>query len=137
MGRKNSIYKSISFYDLKYGGCHITVKSTHNSDPTKPPRNEIEKFTYRGLPLDKEQIEKALWELGINTRRPYTIEDPVAHRTNQHGVRTDFRFLGFERNDQEWIASGKASEEVKLSVSKFKDMAEAMNELARGNLKNY
>lgn len=65
---------------------------------------------------DKKDVEKYLFENGMDTSQPYEIR-VCMHRTLCNKVEYGPRFEGTERNCKEWLASGAASMDAIISSS--------------------
>lgn len=59
---------------------------------------------------------KYLYDLGLDTSRPYEKQN-IKHRNRLNEVVTCARWVGFERQDLDWIESGYASQEAKDKFS--------------------
>lgn len=59
------------------------------------------------------KLEKALYQLGLNTNLNYEFQSASQHRNRMNKVVTCARWYGVEREDDEWIKSGCASQAVK------------------------
>lgn len=62
-----------------------------------------------------------LWQLGLDTNRPYQRQDAIKHRNRLNEVVICSRWVGDSRQDEAWINSGYASKEAidKYSGSKI------------------
>lgn len=69
---------------------------------------------------DKTKFESILYSLGLDTSLAYTRQDNLWHRNRLNKVVLCSRYLGEERQDKEWIASGYASQEAIDKASKNK-----------------
>jgi hypothetical protein len=54
-------------------------------------------------------FRKMLWEIGLDTSRPFERQDGLWHRNRLNEVVMCSRYVGHERLDAEWLASGYAS----------------------------
>lgn len=63
------------------------------------------------------QLNKLLWELGLDSTKPYNRQDGLQHRNRLNQVVTCSRYVGHERLDEEWIKSGYASTEAKDKIT--------------------
>ena len=59
-----------------------------------------------------EQLKQVLYSVGVDTRQEIHIQN-VQHRNRFNQVVDCPRFLGEERTDAEWLATGLASQESK------------------------
>ena len=64
-------------------------------------------------PTKKKVLDAILWELGMDTKQKYELQDVTQHRNKLGNVVTCGRYFGHERQDQEWLQSGLASQEAK------------------------
>lgn len=62
---------------------------------------------------DKTRLESALYQLGLNINLNYEFQSASQHRNRMNKVVTCARWYGIEREDEEWITSGCASQAVK------------------------
>lgn len=62
---------------------------------------------------DNSKLEKALYQLGLNTNLNYEFQETSQHRNRMNKVVTCARWYGTEREDKDWIMSGCASQAVK------------------------
>lgn len=109
------VYRTISLTDLEAAGFEIAIKKT----PRGFEQGEVLRL---GEVLPPTEFKDALYFLGLQLNPHLKIQDSCQHVTID-GQRTfNFRFIGEERNDKEWLTSGFASEEAILSSSNMKDM---------------
>jgi len=64
------------------------------------------------------KLERALWELGLNTNCNYHLQDVAQHRNRMGKIVTCGRYYSDERTDPEWLSSGYAS---KAAIDKAKN----------------
>ncbi len=116
-----AVQRTISFTDLEDAGYNIIV-------------HVAEDETLYIEESQRHQIYKALKVLGIkiNVHTSVEIQQVCHHRTMSGKETTNHRFLGLERTDREWLNSGYASDEVKVSRSKMGDMSRQLHKLANG-----
>lgn len=124
MGRE-VVYRPISFQDLALAGIQLTVQNIEGI-------LKVTKITKYGKRLDLDKLPDMLYTLGIVRDHNLEIQDKCQHRTISGKIVEDYRFVGKERNDKEWLKSGYASEEAKISSSKMKDMNSHLRKLSRG-----
>ena len=81
----------------------------------------IPDYDYRLEQEDK--FEEILAELGMDVSKAYLRQDGLQHRNRFNEVVVCSRWLGYERQDHEWIKSGYASKEAidKAAGSKILD----------------
>lgn len=60
-----------------------------------------------------KQLEKLLWDLGMDVTKSYYKQKNIIHRNRLNEVVKGTRYFGEERLDEEWINSGYASTEAK------------------------
>lgn len=85
---------------------------------------------YRFDMEDTQEFQQLLYSLGIDISLPYERQDNLQHRNRFNEVVTCSRFVGFERQDNQWIKSGYASQEAKDKASGsrlLEDMYRAKN----------
>lgn len=70
---------------------------------------------------DEENFKKFLYGLGMDVSKPFKRQDGLQHRNRFNEIVVCSRWVGEERIDSEWIASGYASKEAidKASGSKI------------------
>ena len=81
----------------------------------------IPDYDYRLEQEDK--FKEILAGLGMDVSKPYLRQDGLQHRNRFNEVVVCGRWLGYERQDQDWIKSGYASKEAidKAAGSKILD----------------
>lgn len=57
-----------------------------------------------------EKFKQMLYDLGIDTKRAYERQDGLWHKNRFNEVVLCSRYVGHERIDDEWVASGYASQ---------------------------
>lgn len=124
MGRE-VVYKTISMADFSSVGICLDVSLVNDS-------LKVVGGTRGGEKLDMKQLPDILYALGIQNDEHLEVMEKCFHRTLQGKVVEDYRIVGRERNDKEWILSGYASDEVKLSTSKMRDMVSYASMLKNG-----
>lgn len=72
-------------------------------------------------PTDFKQL---LWDLGINVNKPFEKQEGLIHRNIFNKVVSCTRWVGLEREDEEWIESGYASREARVAASGSKLVAD-------------
>ncbi len=60
-----------------------------------------------------QELENALWILGLDTNQNYYLQEAVQHRNRMSKLVTCGRYYGEERLDQAWLDSGYASKAAK------------------------
>lgn len=70
-------------------------------------------FTYKWAEENPEDFKDILYRFGMNVNMGFETEPNITHRTILNRVVTCDRYIGNERIDKEWIASGWASREAK------------------------
>lgn len=66
---------------------------------------------------NEEDFKKLLWNLGLDTNRPYEKQTDLTHRNRLNKIVCCDRWVGSERIDNDWITSSYASREAKLEAS--------------------
>lgn len=69
-----------------------------------------------------------LWELGMDADKGYQRQDAIWHRNRLNEVVLCSRWIGQERQDEEWINSGYASKEAKDKYSGSKILEDLYRE---------
>jgi hypothetical protein len=69
------------------------------------------KYTEEWVLSNKEELTKTLYELGLNTKLPWSTEINT-HRNRFGNIITCSRFVGNERMDKEWLSSEYVSREA-------------------------
>lgn len=64
---------------------------------------------------NKQEIERILFENGLDTAEPYTVEFSQ-HRNLRGQIVSCDRYVGEERQCKEWLKSGAASWEVQVEA---------------------
>ena len=112
MNDNNLIYRAISFTDLESVGFKINIMEIEGSiKATGIMRKGERSYT----------LEKVLWRLGVLSNSYLTVER-CEHVRLDGSRTTNYRFLGQERHDKEWLESGHASHEAQMGSSRMKDM---------------
>lgn len=62
---------------------------------------------------NREEFDKMLFDLGVDTSVPYTYQENIQHRNYFNEVVISDRVVSNERQDKEWLESGHASDEAK------------------------
>jgi len=65
---------------------------------------------------DTSNFADILWQLGLDTNKPYQRQDGIKHRNRLNEVVLCSRWIGDERQDEAWIKSGYAS---KAAIDKY------------------
>lgn len=73
----------------------------------------IKNWHYTYPLVEPEKFKKLLWDLGLDTNKPWEIQEDILHRNAFGEVRQCTRYVGVERIDRTWIESGYASREAK------------------------
>ena len=136
--------KSVSFADLKEIGIDVYVTEFEKTKPdgsiaTAVKVVRVTKTTQEGKVIDvnKDFMENLLYTLGIDTYDPslrWWVSPKKHHRTLSHGpsIVYDYRYQGYERIDEVWKKSGRASEEAIMYDSKMSDMDDVIYKMKRG-----
>lgn len=66
---------------------------------------------------DPVTFRRLLWDLGLDSTKPYERQDGLQHRNRLNQVVVCSRYVGHERLDDLWINSGYASVEAKDKVT--------------------
>lgn len=130
-----TVYKWVSMYDLERIGYDFKINPP---DPEVGRKDyEIEYITFQGLGMTVDTFHKQLWCIGIDTKNVFLIKSSF-HRSVQDGERYyGIRFGGLEREDDAWLRSGFASDEIKMKMSRMSDMDDVTYALAHGNREGY
>lgn len=76
--------------------------------------SELRKVYNLSEPVSEDSIfNKILFDMGLDTNRTVTRQDGLWHRNRLNEVVLCSRWIGEERQDNEWITSGYASQEAK------------------------
>lgn len=67
-------------------------------------------ITYDWIEQNTDQFNKVLYDLGMNVDQLVDIQEDIMHRNRFDKVVQCTRWVGNERTDPEWIASGYASQ---------------------------
>jgi hypothetical protein len=67
-------------------------------------------YHYSWLEEDTEKLKGILYDLGMDTGKPFELQPPVQHRNRLGEVVTSARYYGTERSDPEYLRSGFASQ---------------------------
>lgn len=83
----------------------------------------IPDYNYKLEQEQEDKFEAILAGLGMDVSKPYLRQDGLQHRNRFNEVVVCSRWLGYERQDQDWIKSGYASKEAidKATGSKILD----------------
>lgn len=135
---------SISFSDLRRLGFEVEVEEFEKKIPAKDDEGnsttinkqsvKVNKVTRYGKLIPKHDMIEFLWLLGIDTKeqrfwvRPKQTHRPLLRKNPVE----DYRYMGYERIDTEWIQSGRASDDVMAFSSNMEDMAEELRKLRCG-----
>jgi hypothetical protein len=74
-------------------------------------------FTYQFVQDNPENFKDILYRFGMNVNTGFETQENVLHRTLAGDVVQGDRYVGSERIDLEWLASGYASREAKDRAS--------------------
>lgn len=58
------------------------------------------------------KFQELLWDLGLDVEKQYTRQDTIRHRNRLNEIVICSRWVGEERQDNDWIKSGYASKEA-------------------------
>jgi len=135
--------KSVSFADLEIIGIKVLVTEYEKVKPGGKVDTAVKvvKVTKtidgKDYEVDRDFMRDTLWHLGIDTYDPkirYWVTKKTKHRTifgDNTPVYT-WRFQGYERCDDEYFRSGRASEEAIMFSSNFEDMGEIAHQMKNG-----
>lgn len=133
---ENRPVQYISFHDLKDIGIEVIVKEFDkelDNGQTKTAVKVVEVLR-NGKPFPRHYMMEFLWILGIDTRnQKFWVRPKQPHRALTTKDRVyDYRYMGYERLDKEWIRSGRASEEAIALSSRMSDMGDHLNQMKNG-----
>lgn len=134
---KNNPIVYVSFADLRQMKFDIEVSEYDKelSDGRTVTSVKIEKIKKDGIEIPRKEMLELLFILGMNTSKGgrWWVDIPKAHRpmlSNKPVV--DYRFVGEERLDKDWIQSGRASHEALMYSSRMRDMIRVANRMENG-----
>lgn len=119
------IYRTVSFTDLESVGYQIYL--TVDGDTLS-----VNKVTKHGQTIKVTDLFKALKFLGLRINHNLSFESKCEHVTISGKRTNNFRVVGEERGDDEWLKSGFASDEAKMNSSGMKDMVSHIQRMSRG-----
>lgn len=128
---------SVSFADLRQLGFEIEV-SEHTKNLASGKESisvKIESIKKSGSVIPRAEMTELLFYLGLNTRKGgrWWVDYKKLHRpilSNRKVI--DYRFVGEERLDKDWLASGRASTEAHVFSSRMSDMGRTLSKMERG-----
>lgn len=85
---------------------------------------------------DKVAMKKVLWDNGLNVNLGFE-EQYCTHRNLQKQVVTCVRYVGKERTDKEFLATGAASLDAHIESSGCKEMINELKQLNPRDPKDY
>jgi len=130
----------VSFYDLENLGFDVYVQEFNKQKPdgSQDTAVKVVKVTKEGGEFSKQDMKDFLYILGIDTydstfwvtpkkkHRALSSEQPVYH----------YRYMGYERKDEQWLKSGRASQEAIMYASNMPDMSEQAHKMRHGGAKD-
>lgn len=135
---------AISFYDLRRVGFEIDVQEFDKKIKVKgedgllkeinKPSVKINSVKRYGEPFPKAEMIEFLWILGIDTKEQrFWVVPKKQHRPHLTKIpQFDYRYMGYERIDREWLEGSRASDDVRAFTSRMKDMAEQLRVMRNG-----
>ena len=81
-------------------------------------------FTYKWAEDNREEFMTVLYNFGMDTLQPIELQTEVQHKNRMNKIVICDRWVGNERTDRDWIASGHASREAKDKASGSKLLAD-------------
>lgn len=128
--------KTVSFTDLQDLGFEILVTEFMKKMPSgeEKPSVKVVSVTKGGKDFPREYMQKFLWIMGVDTENcKWWVVPKKDHRRVLSNTPThNYRYMGYERLDRDWIESGRASEEAIMLSSRMKDMTEVTGRMKRG-----
>ena len=121
MGRE-LVDRAVSLSDFSSAGVMIEVGEVAG-------RLEVLRVKDDGSPVTAKEFRDMLFTLGVSKKHPIEVQDKALHHMLNDRLVDDYRILGKERVDKDWLTSGYASEEAKLSSSRMKDMVSYSSKL--------
>ena len=70
-------------------------------------------ITYDWIEDNRDEFLDILYSIGMNTKQPIERQENLHHRNRFNELVVCDRYVGNERIDKEWLASGYASQEAK------------------------
>lgn len=70
-------------------------------------------ITYDWIENNRDEFLDILYSIGMNTKQPIERQENLYHRNRFNELVVCDRYVGNERLDREWLASGYASQEAK------------------------
>ncbi len=124
------VYRSISMSDLERAGYQVLIKVVDE-------KLYVERVFKDSKRLEIKEFHHGLFFLGLKINNLLILE-PQCHHVKLNGQPTyNYRFTGQERNDEEWIKGGFASEEAILSSSRMGDMVDDAMRMQKGGDRSY
>lgn len=141
--KKKRPIESVSFADLETIGIkvyvteHDKVKPGGKVDKAVKVVKVTKSFEGKDYEVDRDFMRDTLWHLGIDTYDPtirYWVTKKTKHRTLFGGNEPVYtwRFQGYERCDEEYLRSGRASEEAITFSSNMEDMGDVVHQMKNG-----
>ena len=122
---RDLVYRGVSLSDFLKAGIKLEV--TGEDDHLK-----ISGGTEDGKPYNMKDLPQHLYSLGIVNDHNVKVMAKAMHRTMDGRMVDNYRIIGKERTDKQWLASNFASEEAKMASSRMRDMVSQTNRLANG-----
>jgi len=128
--------QTISFHDLESVGFEIFVQEFTKEKPDGSLQTAVKvvKVLKGGVDFDKEDMKELLYIMGIDTHGSnFWVTPKKKHRAlSQSTPVYNYRYMGYERVDKEYIKSGRASHEAIMYASSMRDMQEHAEKLQNG-----
>jgi len=130
----------ISFEDLEALGFEIFVQEFTKEKPDGSHQTAVKvvRVLKRGVVFPKNDMKELLYIMGIDTHNSnFWVTPKKKHRALSKSEPVyNYRYMGYERTDKEYIKSGRASHEAIMFSSSMSDMQEHAEKLQSGGEHN-
>lgn len=126
---------AVSFSDLEALGFKLYVEEYIKTKPdgSEATACKIVKVTKGDKEFPRHMMMEFLRVFGINTEERVWVTPRRKHRClSQKTPVYNWRYQGFERDDDTWLRSGRASMDIIMWSSNMKDMQEQADKLSNG-----
>lgn len=141
MSHQKRPIKTVSFADLRDIGITIFTQEFTKEFPDGTAKPSVKvvravKTNKNGEEVDfsREHMQEILYVLGIDTYAcKWWVVPKKGHRRILDNLPVnDYRYMGYERLDRDWLMSGHASEDAIMRSSRMKDMDATTRKMKQG-----
>jgi len=128
--------KFVSFHDLRQLGFEIFVRTYEKEKPSGGTQTAVRvlKVLKDGKEFPRAHTMELLRVLGLDIEGTVWVTDKKTHRClSQKEPVYDYRYCAYERQDSEYLSSGRASMEAIMWSSNMEDFSEEAERLKGGD----